>query len=84
MTSLRPHEREKLQGIADELIAEGGSAEFDHEIIRRDGTVRFVHHVIAQQAKTSEAATGWSGPSWILPSARDLNSSFVIRPITMV
>lgn len=44
---LRLPDRKKLEHLIGELIESNGKAEFDHEIVRPDGSVRFVHHVIA-------------------------------------
>ena len=44
---LRKSDRRKLEQIIGQLVETHGTAAFDHEIFREDGSVRFVHHVLA-------------------------------------
>ncbi len=44
---LRRPDRMKLEQTVCRLVETHGTAEFDHEVVRADGSVRYVHHVFA-------------------------------------
>ena len=69
---LRDPDQQQLEQIVGRLVETHGSTEFDHEIVRADGSVRHVHHVIGWVAGDDQKGDRLVGTMQDITERKDL------------